>query len=69
MTQGLLVVGLLFALGVLMVIGAHSAMRELLARRLYPIHLYHGEDPGGAPAEGRRAASSDREVAAPAPAP
>jgi hypothetical protein len=30
MTQGLLVVGLLFGLGFLIVVGAHSALRSLL---------------------------------------
>jgi hypothetical protein len=44
MTQGLLVVGLLFGLGFLMVVGVHSAVRDLLARQLYPRHLYDDED-------------------------
>ena len=44
MTQGLLVVGLLFGLGFLMVVGVHSALRDLLARDLYPRHLYPDED-------------------------
>lgn len=43
MTQGLLVVGLLFGLGFLMVVGVHSAMRDLLGRQLYPRHLYSDE--------------------------
>jgi hypothetical protein len=44
MMQGLLVVGLVFGLGFLMVVGLHSALRGLLARQLYPRHLYQGED-------------------------
>jgi hypothetical protein len=44
MTQGLLVVGLLFGLGFLMVVGVHSALRDLLSRELYPRHLYQDED-------------------------
>jgi hypothetical protein len=44
MMQGLSVVGLLFGLGFLMVVGVHSALRDLLARQLYPRHLYQGED-------------------------
>jgi hypothetical protein len=44
MTQGLLVVGILFGLGFLMVVGAHSALRDLLSRELYPRHLYPDED-------------------------
>ena len=44
MMQGLLVVGLLFGFGFLMVVGLHSALRDLLARPLYPRHLYPDED-------------------------
>jgi hypothetical protein len=44
MMQGLLVVGILFGLGFLMVVGAHSALRDLLARDLYPRRLYQDED-------------------------
>jgi hypothetical protein len=44
MMQGLLVVGLLFGLGFLMVVGVHSALRGLLTRELYPRHLYPDED-------------------------
>jgi hypothetical protein len=48
MMHGLLVVGLLFGLGFLMVVGVHSALRELLARQLYAPHLY--EDDGSSEA-------------------
>ncbi len=44
MMQGLLVVGLLFGFGFLMVVGLHSALRDLLVRPLYPRHLYPDED-------------------------
>jgi len=44
MMQGLLVVGLLFGLGFLMVVGLHSALRDLLARQLYPRHLDYEEE-------------------------
>ena len=44
MTQGLLVVGLLFELGFLTADGVHSALRDFLARQLYPRHLYEDED-------------------------
>ena len=44
MMQGLLVVGLLFGLGFLMIIGVHSALRDLLSRQLYPRHFYQDED-------------------------
>jgi len=44
MMQGLLVVGLLFGLGFLMVVGLHSTLRDLLARPLYPRHLYQADD-------------------------
>jgi hypothetical protein len=44
MMQGLLVVGLLFGLGFLMVVGVHSALRDLLSRELFPRHLYQDED-------------------------
>jgi hypothetical protein len=44
MMQGLLVVGLVFGLGFLLVVGVHSALRDLLARPLYPRHLYQGEE-------------------------
>jgi hypothetical protein len=43
MLQGLLVVGLLFGLGFLMVVGVHSAARDLLSRQLYPRHLYQDQ--------------------------
>jgi hypothetical protein len=51
MMQGLLVVGLVFGLGFLMVVGVHSALRDLLARPFYPRHLYQGEDLGEALSE------------------
>jgi len=51
MMQGLLVVGLLFGLGFLMVVGAHSALRDLLSRQLYPRHLYQDEVSSDASAE------------------
>jgi hypothetical protein len=51
MMQGLLIVGLVFGLGFLMVVGVHSAVRDLLARQLYPRHLYQGEDSGEASSE------------------
>jgi hypothetical protein len=54
MLQGLMVVGVLFGLGVLMVVGVHSAMRDLLARQLYPRHLYQGDDLHDAPSAERR---------------
>jgi hypothetical protein len=44
MVQGLLVVGFLFGVGFLMIVGVHSALRDLLARELYPRHLYTDED-------------------------
>jgi hypothetical protein len=44
MMQGLLIVALLLGLGFLMVVGMHSALRDLLARQLYPRHLYQDED-------------------------
>ena len=58
--QGLWVVGVLFGLAFLMVIGVHSVLRELFSRGPYPpyAHLYpddaeevlrKGEDPAGAP--------------------
>jgi hypothetical protein len=40
MTHGLLVVGLLFGLCFLMVVGVHSTLRDLLTREVYPRHLY-----------------------------
>jgi hypothetical protein len=46
MLHGLLVVGVLFGLGFLMVVGVHSALRDLLTRQLYPPHLYQGRDFG-----------------------
>ena len=42
--QGLLIVGLIFGLAFLMVVGVHSTLRDLLARPLYPRHLYPDED-------------------------
>ena len=44
MTQGLLVVGLFLGLVFLMVVGVHSALRDLPTRQLYPRHLYPDED-------------------------
>jgi hypothetical protein len=51
MMQGLLVVGLLFGLGFLMIVGVHSALRDLLSRQLLPRHLYQDEDSSDALAE------------------
>jgi hypothetical protein len=51
MMQGLLVVGLLFGLGFLMIVGVHSALRDLLSRQLFPRHLYQDEDSSDALAE------------------
>jgi hypothetical protein len=51
MMQGLLVVGLLFGLGFLMIVGVHSALRDLLSRQLFPDHLYQDEDSSDALAE------------------
>jgi hypothetical protein len=51
MTQGLLIVGLLFGLGFLMIVGVHSALRDLLSRPLHPRHFYEDEDSSGALAE------------------
>lgn len=48
MMHGLVVVGLLFGLGFLMVVGVHSALRDLMTRQLYPPHLYQGRDFGDA---------------------
>ena len=44
MLHGLFVVGLVFGLGFLMVVGVHSALRDLLSRPLYPRHLYQGRE-------------------------
>ena len=51
MMQGLLVVGLLFGLGFLMIVGVHSALRDLLSRPFFPRHLYQDEASGEALAE------------------
>jgi len=48
MMQGLLVVGLLFGLGFLMIVGVHSALRDLIGRQFYPRHLFPDEDAGEA---------------------
>jgi hypothetical protein len=46
-----MVVGLLFGLGFLMIVGVHSALRDLLSRQLLPRHLYQDEDSSDALAE------------------
>jgi len=57
--QGLWVVGLLFGLAFLMVVGLHSVLRELFARGPYPAYSRASDD--DADGLGRSALSEDRE--------